>query len=128
MSANTEAFDAWIRSSFVEMNTALEEVYFAQPDRAAVEMVGGDIKKQIENDGRGFIVKLVNEGNTDEGFDNAFDLLGNLGLYMASMRRHDYKSRARRPFAAERGFRTWPSHRGVAGRDAAVCNLSPIDA
>lgn len=95
MSANTEAFDAWIRSSFVEMNTALEETYFAQPDRAAVETVGGDIKKQIENDGRNFIVKLVDEGNTDEGFDNAFDLLGNLGLYMASMRRHEMTNPAR---------------------------------
>ncbi|KZY44930.1 tryptophan 2,3-dioxygenase, partial [Pseudoalteromonas shioyasakiensis] len=27
--------------------------------------------------------------NTDEGFDNAFDLLGNVGLYMAACRRHE---------------------------------------
>ena len=30
MSANVEAFDAWIRSTFVELNTALEDLYFAQ--------------------------------------------------------------------------------------------------
>ncbi|MGS0730221.1 monodechloroaminopyrrolnitrin synthase PrnB family protein, partial [Shewanella sp. 0m-11] len=29
------------------------------------------------------------EGNTDEGFDHAFDLLGNVGLYMAACRRHE---------------------------------------
>jgi len=32
---------------------------------------------------------LLAEGNTDEGFDQAFDLLGNVGLYMAACRRHD---------------------------------------
>ena len=36
MSAQAEAFDRWIRTSFVEINTALENLYFAQPDRAAV--------------------------------------------------------------------------------------------
>ena len=35
------------------------------------------------------------EGNTDEGFDRAFDLLGNLGLYMASLRRHELTNPAR---------------------------------
>lgn len=95
MSANSEAFDAWIRSSFIEMNTALEDVYFKLEDRAAVEPVGAEIKTQIQNEGREFIVRLVEEGNTDEGFENAFDLLGNLGLYMASMRRHEVTNPAR---------------------------------
>ena len=27
MSKNVDAFDAWIRSSFVDLNTALEELY-----------------------------------------------------------------------------------------------------
>ncbi|MHA7872526.1 MAG: monodechloroaminopyrrolnitrin synthase PrnB family protein, partial [Hyphococcus sp.] len=95
MSKNTEAFEAWIRSTFVEMNTVLENIYFDEPDRAAVEHVGVDVKKQIEAEGRAFIVRLVDEGNTDEGFDNAFDLLGNLGLYMASLRRHEVTNPAR---------------------------------
>ncbi len=95
MSANSEAFDAWIRSSFIEMNTALEDVYFKLEDRAAVEPVGAEIKSQIQDEGREFIVRLVEEGNTDEGFENAFDLLGNLGLYMASMRRHEITNPAR---------------------------------
>lgn len=95
MSNNTQDFDAWIRGAFVEMNTALEEAYFARSDRADVEGVGDDIKTQICDEGRAHIVKLVDEGNTDEGFDSAFDLLGNLGLYMASLRRHELTNPAR---------------------------------
>jgi len=95
LSKNTENFDAWIRSSFVEMNSALEERYFAQENRADVEGVGDDVKNQILDEGRGYIVKLVAEGNTDEGFDRAFDLLGNLGLYMAALRRHELTNPAR---------------------------------
>ncbi len=95
MSNNTEHFDAWIRTPFVEMNTALEEKYFARENRADVDGVGDGIKKQILEDGRAYIIKLVAEGNTDEGFDNAFDLLGNLGLYMAALRRHEMTNPAR---------------------------------
>lgn len=77
------------------MNTELEEVYFARADRADVEGIGDDIKTQICDEGRSHIIKLVDEGNTDEGFDSAFDLLGNLGLYMASLRRHELTNPAR---------------------------------
>ncbi len=95
MSKYSHDFDGWIRTSFVEMNTALEEAYFARADRADVEAVGEDVKKQICDEGRAHIVKLVDEGNTDEGFDSAFNLLGNLGLYMASLRRHELTNPAR---------------------------------
>ena len=89
MTVNTDNFDRWIRGEFVEMNTALEESYFAQQDRSAVEHVGDAIKKPLVEAGRAFILQLLKEGNTDEGFDSAFDLLGNVGLYMAACRRHD---------------------------------------
>ena len=89
MTANTESFDRWIRGEFVEMNTALEELYIAQSDRSAVENIGDSIKKPLIEAGRSFILQLLQEGNTDEGFDSAFDLLGNVGLYMAACRRHD---------------------------------------
>ena len=52
MSANVEAFDAWIRSTFVELNTDLEDLYFAQEDRANVEGVGDDLKQRILEEGR----------------------------------------------------------------------------
>jgi len=95
MSANVEAFDAWIRSTFVELNTELEDLYFAQEDRASVEGVGDDLKQRILEDGRVFVRALAQEGNTDEGFDQAFDVLGDLGLYMASLRRHELTNPAR---------------------------------
>jgi hypothetical protein len=95
VSANVVAFDAWIRSTFVELNTSLEELYFAQDDRANVEGVGDELKQQILEEGRAFVRALAEEGNTDEGFDQAFDVLGDLGLYMASLRRHELTNPAR---------------------------------
>ena len=35
------------------------------------------------------IAGLLTEGNTDEGFDSGFELLGNVGFYMAACRRHE---------------------------------------
>ncbi len=89
MNKHVAAFDRWIRSSFVEMNTELETLYFALEDRAAVESTGDTLKTQLVAEGRDYIIELLAEGNTDEGFDQAFDLLGNVGLYMAACRRHD---------------------------------------
>jgi hypothetical protein len=95
MSRNVDAFDAWIRSTFVELNTSLEDLYFAQEDRSNVEGVGDDLKEQILEEGRVFVRALAEEGNTDEGFDRAFDVLGDLGLYMAALRRHELTNPAR---------------------------------
>jgi Monodechloroaminopyrrolnitrin synthase PrnB len=89
MTAAVKAFDNWIRSSFVDMNTELEDIYFAQEDRADVENSGSKISQQLEKEGREFIINLIDEGNTDEGFDQGFDLLGNVGLFMAACRRHE---------------------------------------
>lgn len=89
MTPNVRAFDDWIRTRFPDLNTELEELYFSQPDRAAVETVGDEIKQRLVEEGRRFIVELLREGNTDEGFEEDFDLLGNVGLYMAACRRHD---------------------------------------
>jgi hypothetical protein len=89
MSSNAEAFDRWIRTSFVAMNTELEELYFAQERKHNVEGVGDAIKTRIRDEGREYIVALLNEGNTDEGFESAFGVLGNLGFYVAALRRHE---------------------------------------
>ena len=84
-----QQFDDWIRGGFAAMNTELEELYFAQPDRSIVEGVGEDIKARLMDEGDVFIKALLAEGNTDEGFDQAFALLGNVGMYMAAARRHE---------------------------------------
>ena len=54
-----------------------------------VDSIGDDLKRTLEDEGREIIKTLLSEGNTDEGFENAFDLLGNVGLYMAACRRHE---------------------------------------
>ena len=38
MSENAERFDDWIRTRFIDINTELEELYFAQDDRADTGM------------------------------------------------------------------------------------------
>lgn len=89
MISNTESFDRWIRTNFVELNSELEHLYFLQEDKANVIDVGDKVKQQLKAEGRELILNLLDEGSTDEGFDKAFDLLGNVGLYMAACRRHE---------------------------------------
>ncbi|MEM6605565.1 MAG: monodechloroaminopyrrolnitrin synthase PrnB family protein [Pseudomonadota bacterium] len=89
MSTNAEKFDAWIRSRFIDLNTELEELYFAQEDRAHVPQLGEELRQALLREGHEHILRLHREGNTDEGFEHAFDLLGNVGLYMGACRRHN---------------------------------------
>ncbi len=87
MTQKAHALDRWIRSDFKAMNTELEELYFK--NRASTESLGDSIKTQLVDEGRALIAELLNEGNTDEGFDSGFELLGDVGFYMAACRRHD---------------------------------------
>ncbi len=95
MSTNADAFDRWIRGRFVEINSELEEMYFALADRSAVEGVGDTLKQALFEEGQALVRALVLEGNTDEGFDRAFDVLGDLGLWLAALRRHELTNPAR---------------------------------
>jgi hypothetical protein len=83
------AFDHWIRGRFIDLNTQLEDLYATQGNRSQVDGVGDELKTQLLAEGRELIVPLIEEGNTDEGFDRAFELLGNVGYYMAACRRHE---------------------------------------
>jgi hypothetical protein len=102
MSHAAASLDQWIRTAFVAMNTQLEELYFRQSDRANVDGIGDDIKQRLAEEGRALIRPLAAEGNTNEGFEHAFNVLGNLGLFMAALRRHELTNPAREtqsPFA-----------------------------
>lgn len=88
MTNNTVRFDEWIRHEFVAINTELEELYFALDDREEIEGVGDELKQRLVDEGKSYIVTLLKEGNTDEGFEANFNLMGNVGLYMAACRRH----------------------------------------
>jgi hypothetical protein len=89
MTSRAESFEQWIRTSFVEMNTELEDLYFAQPDRAAVIGRGDPIKAALRNEGLVHVAQLLAEGNTGDGFDSAFGVLGSVGMYLAALRRHE---------------------------------------
>lgn len=90
----SSAFDAWIRGRFPELNTALEELYFVQQDRADTSLAGADIKTELLAQGNAHVRRLLAEGNTDQGFDRGFDVLGNVGLFMAACERHGITQQA----------------------------------
>ena len=77
------------------MNTELENRYFAQPDRANVDGVGDGIKQSLHAEGHAHVVALWQEGNTGDGFETAFGVLGNVGMYLAALRRHELTNPAR---------------------------------
>jgi len=89
MSQHAAAFDHWIRTAFVQLNTALEDLYFGQEDRACVLGCGDSIKQTLRDEGHVHVVALLAEGNTGDGFDTAFNVLGNVGMYLAALRRHE---------------------------------------
>ncbi|MBC49210.1 MAG: tryptophan 2,3-dioxygenase [Ilumatobacter sp.] len=89
------AFDRWIRGRFADLNTELEALYADQQNRSDVSGVGNHLKKCLHDEGRQLIIPLIEEGNTDEGFDVTFELLGNVGYYMAACRRHEITEPAR---------------------------------
>ena len=90
-----EAFELWIRTSFVEMNTELEGLYFGRENRADVSGCGDAVKAALRDEGRVFVTELLAEGNTGDGFDSAFGVLGSVGMYLAALRRHELTNPAR---------------------------------
>jgi hypothetical protein len=101
VSDTAEAFEGWIRSDFVQINTELEELYFRQADRANVAGVGDALKHRLRDEGQVHVAQLLREGNTGDGFASAFGVLGNVGLYMGALRRHELTNPAteeRSPF------------------------------
>lgn len=93
--SNADRFDRWIRTAFVEMNTELEELYFARADRAEVTGIGDALKARLRDEGHVHVVALLAEGNTGDGFESGFGVLGNVGMYLAALRRHELTNPAR---------------------------------
>lgn len=84
-----QPFDAWLRGSFREMNTELEEIYFGQDQRHNVAGVGEEIKRNLVSEGREYIVRILAAKDAHRNFEDAYDLLGCVGFYMAACRRHE---------------------------------------
>ena len=77
------------------MNTELENLYFAQENREQVIGCGEPLKASLRDEGHAFVVALLAEGNTGEGFDSAFGVLGTVGMYLGALRRHELTNPAR---------------------------------
>lgn len=114
MSAHTDSFDHWIRTGFVDMNTELEALYFAQADRSNVEGIGDTIKAELCEQGRALIAPILAEGRTTDGFVSAFELLGNVGLYLAALRRHELTNPDRETESPHREASALALHAGAA--------------
>ena len=71
------------------MNTELENLYFAQARRGQVMGCGDSIKARLRDEGHSHVVALLAEGNTGEGFDSGFGVLGSVGMYLGALRRHE---------------------------------------
>ncbi|KAH2807814.1 hypothetical protein KXV85_006157, partial [Aspergillus fumigatus] len=84
-----EALNLWIRGDFAAINTALEELYFVQDDPAQVEGTGEDLKAELVRRGEELLAPLLAEGRTHDGFDSALELLGDVGMYLGALRRHE---------------------------------------
>jgi hypothetical protein len=95
MSNLSDTFDRWIRGPFTEINTELEDLYFAQDDRADVSRSGANLKARLREEGHVHVVALLAEGDTGDGFETAFGVLGNVGMYLAALRRHELTNPAR---------------------------------
>ena len=121
MSSRVDAFEHWIRTAFVRMNTELEELYYAQADRARVQDVGGEIKAALRDEGHVHVVGLLAEGNTGDGFDIAFARARQRGMYLGALRRHELTNPAARgTVAVSRGLLTRAARRRLARHGAAV--------
>ncbi|MDH0865598.1 monodechloroaminopyrrolnitrin synthase PrnB family protein [Mitsuaria sp. GD03876] len=92
---SVDDFDRWIRDRFKAHNTRLETLYFEQADRADVASVGDDIKAQLRDEGAALIARVAAEPRLHADDARNYDLLGNVGLYMAAMRRHELTNPAR---------------------------------
>jgi Domain of unknown function (DUF1864) len=89
VSSRAEAFEDWIRTSFIQMNTELEDLYFGQDNRGDVFGRGDSIKAALRDEGHRFVAALLAEGNTGDGFESGFGVLGSVGMYLAALRRHE---------------------------------------
>jgi hypothetical protein len=106
MKTTVDDFDRWIRNDFVDLNTRLENAYFAaggqllqgRPDLDA-------LKRRIAEEGADLAGRISEGRSMPADPDERYALLGSLGLYLAACRRHEVDG----PQAA-----VWPLARALA--------------
>jgi hypothetical protein len=102
-----EAFDSWIRGRFRDLNTELEERYFALQNRVDVESVAPELKAALQEEGDAHVEAIAVLPMLDLDAERGYELLGNVGLYMAALRRHELTNpdrEERSPFPVASGL------------------------
>lgn len=79
---------AWIRGRFVEINSELEDQYWEQEDRSSTNL-GANLKLELLTDGERLIEELPDSDIEAGGFEDRFGLLGDIGMFMSAVRRHE---------------------------------------
>ncbi len=92
--AGRRQFDHWIRTEFAQLNTRLEIAYekqsqgrTLQSDDSGSDHVSG-LKRRFLDSGQRHVLNLLQESPLEGSFDERFDLLGNVGMFMAACTRH----------------------------------------
>ena len=90
---------------------------------------GDPIKASLRDEGHTHVVALLAEGNTGEGFDSAYGVLGNVGLYLGALRRHELTNPgARRAVAVPGSLIARAARRRIARDGAEILDRAPGDA
>ena len=93
----TQSFDKWIRRGCKAPNTSLGEHLVRITDPSAVGNEAMDTKQKWHDEGRRHIMAVFAQGELPREQTQAYDLLGNVGLYMAALRRHELSNPDREP-------------------------------
>ena len=107
ISPSIEAFDRWIRGAFRDINTELEERYFALENPGDVADVAPELKATLQKEGDAHVEAVATLPLLDLDEERGYDLLGNVGIYMAALRRHELTNperEERSPFALASGL------------------------
>ncbi len=90
MSSSVPALDHWIRNRFLQINTELEEYYFAANSMLVDDAYSLPIKQSLLEEGNNLIAAILkNPDDIPSTYEERFYLLGNVGMYMAACRRHE---------------------------------------
>lgn len=78
----------WTRTRFVALNSKLEDLYFEQADRSSTEP-GKELQAELLREGEQLIAALSGDDLTGGDFDDRFALLGDVGMFLSAVRRHE---------------------------------------
>ena len=83
-----DQFDRWLRHEFVDLNTELEQAYFAARSEILHRPDLEVIKQTIARNGAKLIAQIVEDGTTPGDARERYQLLGAVGFYLGACRRH----------------------------------------